>query len=93
MKRLERLHAHQALDIQALKQALRGRDEQLQDADARVARLEEMVQKWVARAAGCRAAPRGAVLPVRACAAGLLARWRCAQSGRARIRQRRWQRM
>ncbi len=45
LKRLERLHAHQALDVQALRQALRGRDEQLQEADARAARLEEMVQK------------------------------------------------
>ena len=45
LKRLDRINAHQALDIQALKQALKGRDEQLQDADARTARLEEMVQK------------------------------------------------
>eukprot|EP00877_Chromochloris_zofingiensis_P008578 jgi/Chrzof1/3974/Cz13g15180.t1 len=43
--KLERLHAHKTLDVQTLRNALKGRDVQLQEADAEVKRLQAELQR------------------------------------------------
>lgn len=44
--KLERLHAHKTLDVQTLRNALKGRDVQLQEADAEVKRLQAELQRY-----------------------------------------------